>query len=222
MLEALEPSRLRCVYDRVARHYDRQHSVLTLGTDDRGRRLVVEHGVQEGDQVLDAGGGTGITSIRAARKVGPEGHVTVYDLSPRMVAMAQKKAEEAGLADRMAFQTGDMLVLPFEDGTFDVVLSTYSLCPVYDPEAGILELYRVVKPGGRLAVAHSAEPRNALVRGIAHGLERLVWRFPRLTLGCRPVSTLPALEKAGASIEFQRRIGIPLYPFLVYVAGKPA
>ena len=201
---AVKKSALRKIYDRIATRYDSYHAFVTLRTDERGRRLVVKHGVRKGDSVLDAGGGTGTAALLAAKKVGRHVHVFVF-----------------GLSDRMSFQSGDMLKLPYEDASFDAVLSTYSLCPVVDPERTALELYRVVKPGGRLAVAHSGEPDNQLTRWLAHRLEDAIWRFPQLTLGCRPVVALPALKRAGAKVLFHTKIGIPLYPFEVFVVKKP-
>ncbi len=219
---ALDQSLVTSLYDRKSRWYDLQHGLTTLKSDERGRRMVVEHGVKVGDRVLDAGGGTGSTALRAATRVGPSGHVVVLDLSEGMLSEAEDKARGAGLSSRMEFVAGDMSALPFEDGSFDAVLSTYSVCPLYDPEAGVLELYRVVKPGGRLAVAHSTEPPRALVRKLADSVESVIWRFPSLSMGCRPVVTLPALERAGAKVLKQKIFGVPLWPFIFYLVEKPA
>ncbi|MBI4509037.1 MAG: class I SAM-dependent methyltransferase [Deltaproteobacteria bacterium] len=222
MPDALESTRLAQVYNRVARHYDAYHALVTLRSDARGRKIVVKHGVHPGDAVLDAGGGTGATSLLAAERVGPAGHVTVLDMTDGMLDIARAKAREAGLDGRMTFQTGDILALPFADASFDAVLSTYSLCPLYDASQGALELYRVLKPGGRLGAAFSVEPSNTAVRWVAHRAEKVLWRFPSLTLGCRAVSVLPALEKAGAQVLLDTRIGVPLWPFQVLVVQKPA
>jgi demethylmenaquinone methyltransferase/2-methoxy-6-polyprenyl-1,4-benzoquinol methylase len=222
MRAALDQSKVTSIYDKKSKWYDLQHGLVTLKSDERGRRMVVDQGVREGDRVLDAGGGTGSTALRAAARVGKSGHVVVLDLSEGMLGEAAEKAREAGLVDRMEFVTGDILKLPFEDASFDAVLSTYAVCPLYDPEAGVLELYRVVRPGGRLAVAHSTHPPNALVRKIADSVESVVWRFPSLSMGCRPVTTLPALERAGAKVLAHETFGVPLWPFVFYVVEKPA
>jgi ubiquinone/menaquinone biosynthesis C-methylase UbiE len=218
---ALGLGNLRGIYDSIAAHYDFEHALITARADQRGRRLLVDAAVREGDTVLDCGSGTGTTALMAARKVGPKGKVALFDLSDGMLAVAQEKAARQGLTDRLTFQTGDMVHLPFADESFDVVLSTYSLCPLYDPKRGALELYRVTRPGGRIGVAHSTTPRKPMMRWLADRVEDIAWRFPWLSMGCRAVTVLPALQNAGARLVFLKHIGVPLWPFLVFVVEKP-
>jgi len=222
MRDALNTDQLKGIYAGIAARYDFQHALITAKADQRGRELLVERAVSAGDDVLDCGSGTGTTGILAAKKVGAQGKVTFFDLSDAMLAVARQKVAEAGLLDRVAFQTGDLVDLPFEDGRFDAVLSTYSLCPVYDPAKGALELYRVTKPGGKVGVAHSADPANPVAKWLADRVEGWAWRFPWLSMGCRSVEVLPALRGAGAEVLFERRIGVPLWPFFVFVVRKPA
>ena len=221
MRQGLALGKLRTVYGRVAKRYDRQHSLTTAGTDQRGRELLVQSAVEAGDRVLDCGAGTGSTGILAARRVGPNGHVTMFDLSEKMLDIARGKIAGERLQERATFATGDMVQLPFADGQFDVVLSTYSLCPLYDPARGALELLRVTKPGGRLGIAHSVEPANRLVRWLGDLIESVAWRLPALSMGCRAVRVLPVLERAGCRVVLQKRIGVPLWPFIVFVVEKP-
>lgn len=221
MRAALGIAQLKSVYEHLARRYDVQHALLTAKSDQRGRLLLVNHAIQECDKILDCGSGTGTTGILAAKKTGPDGSVTMFDLSDAMLAVAREKVTHEGLQDRVTFQTGDMVHLPFDDNTFDVVLSTYSLCPLYDPKQGALELYRVTKPGGKIAVAHSTEPRNPILRWLADRIENLAWRLPWLSMGCRAVKVLSALEGAGGRLVFSRTIGVPLWPFFVFVVEKP-
>jgi demethylmenaquinone methyltransferase/2-methoxy-6-polyprenyl-1,4-benzoquinol methylase len=222
MREALSMDRLKTIYDGIARRYDTRHSLLTARTDQQGRRILIENSVEDGDKVLDCGSGTGTTGIMAARRVGPGGRVTMFDLSEAMLAVAREKAVQEGVEGRVSFQTGDMAHLPFDDDIFDVVLSTYSLCPMYDPAKGALELYRVIKPGGRVGVAHSTEPVNPVVKWLSDRVEGIAWRFPRLSMGCRSVSVLPTLRSAGGRLILSRRIGVPLWPFFVFIIEKPA
>lgn len=182
---------------------------------------MVEKTVGPGDRVLDCGAGTGSTALLAAHKVGPAGKVTLFDMSDGMLAVAEERMAAAGVRERVEFQTGDMLDLQFEDESFDAVLSTYSMCPLYDPAKGALELYRVVKPGGRIGIAHSTDPEKPLVKWLADKVESAVWHIPSISLGCRSVSVLPALEQAGGRIVFEKHMGVPLWPFLVFVVEKP-
>ena len=222
MREALDKNKLKAVYNRVAHRYDRQHAFLTAKSDQRGRVILVDRAVNPGDKVLDCGAGTGSTALLAARKTGQSGKVVLFDLSEGMLAVARRRFAQAALNDRVEFKTGDMLELPFEDNSFDSVLSTYSLCPVYDPAKGAMELFRVVRAGGRIGVAHSAEPDTVFTKWLADLVENLVWLIPGISLGCRSVSVMPTLEQAGCRIIFKQQIGIPLWPFLVFVAEKPA
>ena len=222
MREGLSRETTKSIYARIAQRYDFQHALLTARTDQKGRRILVEKAVRQGDDVLDCGSGTGTTGIIAARKVGPNGKVTLFDFSDAMLAVAREKVAQEGLQERVTIRSGDMAHLPFEDGRFDVVLSTYALCVLHDPEKGALEMFRVTKPGGRIAVAHSTAPQNQAVKWLAERVEDFAWRHPRLSMGCRSVSIIPALRKAGGSVVFSRHIGIPLWPFIVFVIEKPA
>ncbi|MCA8869083.1 MAG: methyltransferase domain-containing protein [Rhodobacteraceae bacterium] len=222
MRHAMDQQALRAVYDRVAGRYDFQHAFLTGGSDQRGRRILAEQAVSPGDRILDCGAGTGSTALLALERAGPSGRAVLFDMSDAMLAVARQRLAKAGFGDQVEFRTGDILALPFEDNSFDVVLSTYSMCPLYDPAKGARELYRVTRPGGLIGVAHSTNPENPVVKWLAGRIESVIWQIPSISLGCRSVSVLPSLEQAGCDVMFKRRVGIPLWPFVVFVVRKPA
>lgn len=221
MRHALSIEQLESIYRRIAGRYDWQHGLITAKSDQRGRSMVVDQTVRTGDSILDAGAGTGSTGILAAQKAGATGSITFFDLSESMLAVAKEKTAHEQLEARIAFETGDMCKLPFADNSFDVALSTYSLCPLYDPAQAALEMYRVVKPGGRIGIAHSAEPENQGIKWLADRVENIAWKIPLLSMGCRAVDVIPALEQAGGKIVLNSLIGVPLWPFRVIVVEKP-
>ena len=224
---ALEIGRRRRLYDRLAHRYDLQHFLITAGADARGRRTLVSRAVKPGQLVLDAGSGTGSTAILAAeraanREAEPPGRIVLFDLSPAMLAVARRRLRERGLDGLTVCVVGDIEHPPFRDRTFDTVLSTYSACPLSHPGDGALALYRALKPGGCLGMAHSGEPQGRLVGSLARAVEGVVQRCPALSMGCRPVVVLPALLAVGAEVFLDRYLGVPLWPFRVFVVRKPA
>ena len=221
MRKALSIEELKSIYGHIAGRYDSQHAIITAKADQRGRKILVENAVTEGDKILDCGSGTGTTGILAAKKTGTNGEVTMFDLSDAMLSVARAKVIEEKLQDRVTFRTGDMVHLPFEDNKFDVVLSTYSLCPLYDPEKGALEMYRVAKPGGKIACAHSADPQNPLLKWLGDKVENIAWHFHWLSMGCRSVSVIHSLERAGGKVIYSKHIGVPLWPFFVFIVENP-
>ena len=122
--------------------YDRIADGLTISTD---QTLRVAR-IRPGERVLDLATGTGITAI-AARERGA--NVTGVDLTPELLAVAQKKAQDAGFDD-IDFREGDAEALPFADATFDVVLSTCGHMFAPDQPKVASELARVTRPGGRV------------------------------------------------------------------------
>jgi len=221
MRAALKTTELKEIYSKIAHRYDLQHGFITAKSDQRGRRMVVDCAVRPGDTVLDAGAGTGSTGVMAACTVGASGSITFFDLCDGMIAVAREKVAREGVKAAIDFQTGDMCHLPFADNHFDVALSTYSLCPLYDPARGVLELYRVVKPGGRVGLAYSIEPEQPLIKWLADRVEDIAWLIPSLSMGCRAIDVLASIKQIDARILLDKKIGIPLWPFRVLIIEKP-
>jgi SAM-dependent methyltransferase len=105
-----------------------------------------------GERVLDLGSGAGTDSLIAAQMVGPEGRVTGVDMTPQMLAKARGAAAELG-ADNVEFVEGEVEQLPFPDESFDVVLSNGVIDLIPDKDAVFSELFRVLRPGGRIQLA---------------------------------------------------------------------
>jgi SAM-dependent methyltransferase len=108
--------------------------------------------LEPGEQVLDLGCGAGTDSLVAAQMVGPEGRVTGIDMTPEMLAKARSAAGELGAAN-VEFVEAEAERLPFPDRSFDVVISNGVIDLVPDKDAVFAELFRVLRPGGRIQLA---------------------------------------------------------------------
>ena len=108
--------------------------------------------LEPGKRVLDIGSGAGMDSLIAALMVGPEGSVTGIDMTPEMIENARKGAAELGL-NNVTFVEGEAETLPFDNSSFDVVISNGVIDLIPDKNAVFGEIYRVLVPGGRIQVA---------------------------------------------------------------------
>src|SRR5688572_21224342 len=108
--------------------------------------------LQPGEDVLDLGSGAGTDSLVAAQMVGAEGSVTGIDMTPEMIAKARTSGDELGLGN-VEFVESEAEQLPFADGSFDVAISNGVIDLVPDKDAVFAELFRVLRPGGRLQLA---------------------------------------------------------------------
>ena len=140
-----DPADVAAMFDDVAERYDLTNDVLALGQTRRWRRLVVEAvDPRPGDRVLDLAAGTGTSSAAIART---GAYVVPADFSLGMLRVGKRRQPD------LPFVAGDGLHLPFADGVFDAATISFGLRNLADRCAGLRELARVVRPGGRPAVA---------------------------------------------------------------------
>ena len=161
------------MFDAVAKRYDLTNDVLSLGQDRRWRYAVLRAvAPQPGERVLDLAAGTGTSSQPFA----DAGAVVVpCDFSLGMLGVGKQARPH------LPFTAGDGTRLPFADGTFDAVTISFGLRNIVDPLAGLREMRRVTRPGGRLVVCEFSHPTHAAFRTVY--LEYLMKALPAIARG---------------------------------------
>lgn len=150
---------VRRMFAQIADRYDFANQVLSLGVHHLWRRAAVRFaGVKPGETALDVCAGTGDFALALARR---GARVLGCDFCPEMLTLAARKRAPDGGAVR--FLCADATQLPFVDGRFDVTTVGFGIRNVRDPHAGLCELRRVTRPGGRVAVLEFCRPRLPVV-----------------------------------------------------------
>ena len=155
--------RVREMFAAIARRYDLLNHLLSGNVDKRWRRIVATRvrdklSSTNGSRVLDVACGTGDLALTLFEITGA-GVVIGTDFCRPMLAIAAGKT-----SGRIRLIEGDALDLPFRDGTFDVATIAFGLRNLSNVESGLVELSRVVKPGGWVAVLEFSTPTNAIFR----------------------------------------------------------
>lgn len=164
------------MFDDVAQRYDITNTVLSFGQDRSWRRATrAALDLRPGERVLDLAAGTGVSTVELGRS---GAWVVATDFSTGML--------QAGAFRQVPMVAGDAMRLPFADAVFDAATISFGLRNVSDFEAGLREIARVTKPGGRLVVCEFATPVSAPLRVLY--LEYLMRALPRVA---RTVSSNP-------------------------------
>ena len=179
----LPPDGVQRMFDRIAPVYDAMNHVMTAGLDRRWRRITIDETVQSDDRVLDACCGTGDLAI-AARARGAD--VVGLDFSERMLERARRKGPQ------IDWVRGDVLALPFDEGSFDAVTVGFGVRNVEDLEAGLRELRRVLRPGGRLGILEITTPRGRFAPFYRVWFDRIVPLLGKVLPGGAAYTYLPA------------------------------
>jgi demethylmenaquinone methyltransferase/2-methoxy-6-polyprenyl-1,4-benzoquinol methylase len=180
----LAPDAVRTMFDRIAPVYDAMNRVMTVGLDLRWRRLAAAAVVRRGDRVLDAACGTGDLALADARA--GAGEVVGLDFSEQMLVRARRKAPG------LEWVRGDLLAMPFPDGSFDAATVGFGIRNVADLDLGLRELRRVLRPGGRLAILEITRPRGPLTAFYSLWFDRIVPLLGCLVPGGEAYAYLPA------------------------------
>lgn len=218
----------KSLFSGLPSRYDRLAEVLSFGQNRRWRKEMVDHVAQVAPRrIADVASGTAGVAIQLTRRTGAR--VVAVDLSPEMLRGGVLNATRSGASARVDFVLGKGEQLPFPDATFDALTFTYLLRYVADPAAALVELARVVRPGGRVASLEFLVPEKPFWRTAWWCYTRLVlppagwltggrewWRVgrflgPNITGHYRryPVDwTVGAWEKAGLQEVGLRRMSL--------------
>ncbi|MEY2847771.1 MAG: hypothetical protein RI885_436 [Actinomycetota bacterium] len=150
------PGVVSSMFDRVAHGYDRTNALLSLGNDRLWRFATVRAvAPKKGELILDLAAGTGTSAVALARTGAT---IVAADFSPVMIDVGRRRHPS------IDFALADATDLPFPEGHFDAVTVSFGLRNVQDPKAALAEMFRVLKPGGRLVVCEFSRPPRAVFR----------------------------------------------------------
>ena len=173
----LPASEVRAMFDRIAPRYDLLNRTMTAGLDGRWRQAAAAAAdLAAGDRALDCCTGTGDLALALADRVTASGEVVGVDFSEVMLERARAKA---GGRAGIRFEQADALALPFGDDAFDAATVAFGIRNVDDLDAGLAEMARVVRPGGRVVILEITTP--ARMRGFYElWFDRVVPRLGRI------------------------------------------
>ena len=161
------------LFSTIAMRYDLVNDIQSAGLHRLWKRKMARLvALGESEQALDVCCGTGDLIVRLAKGGGRVGGV---DMNGAMLNVARRRLAKRNIAQSRLYQA-DALQLPFGDGQFDVVTIAYGLRNLADYKTGLQEIFRVLKPGGRLAILDFGKPPNRFLRGLYY--QYLRWALP--------------------------------------------
>jgi len=151
-------AQIESMFDQVAPTYDLLNRVLSMGIDNIWRRKAINELQKSKPQIiLDVATGTADLALMAMR-LQPQKIVGI-DLSEEMLAIGRKKVADRGLSDIISLEKGDAENLPYESNSFDAITVAFGVRNFENLSAGLQELYRVLKPDGKLVVLEFSQPK---------------------------------------------------------------
>ena len=152
-------------FNSVARHYDFMNTLLSFGIHHLWKRLAVKMmDLRTGDKIIDVCGGTGDLALLAARMIGPSGRVAIYDINRAMINTGRHKIDRTAFDNQINYVQGDAEQISFPDQSFNGVMVGFGIRNVTHMEKGFKEMYRVLKPGGKMMCLEFSKPTSAMFR----------------------------------------------------------
>ena len=158
---------VRQMFDNIAPRYDLLNRLLSFGIDRRWRRFAVAQlQVPEGGHVLDIATGTCNVALEIARTTADSVTIVGEDFTQGMLVHGQEKLNDSPFGQRILLVNAPCEAIPHPDATFDAITIAFGIRNVVDRQTGLNEMYRVLKPGGRVVILEFSTPRSRLFRSL--------------------------------------------------------
>ncbi len=156
---------VRQMFDDIAHRYDLLNRLLSFGIDRRWRRFAVSQlSVPAAGRVLDIATGTCDVALEVAANTDPSVKIVGEDFTQGMLVQGQQKLNSSMYGERIMLVNAPCEEIPHPDATFDAITIAFGIRNVVDRPAGLREMYRVLKPGGRVVILEFSNPRSELFR----------------------------------------------------------
>jgi demethylmenaquinone methyltransferase/2-methoxy-6-polyprenyl-1,4-benzoquinol methylase len=156
-------------FDQIAATYDLVDAMLSAGLDSRWRKKGIRLlGLKRDERVLDLCGGTGDFALLAAKRTSPGGRGVIYDFNRAMMEAGREKINRSPHPDRISFIQGDAESISFSNGAFEAITLGFGLRNFVHIEAGLREMHRVLKPGGKILILEFSLPRRKWEKALYH------------------------------------------------------
>ncbi len=154
------------IFDQIAGTYDFLNRILSMGIDVYWRKEMIKK-LPNGSnlEVLDLATGTADVALTLAKEDRVK-KISGRDLSKEMIAIGQKKVKKANKQDKISLEIGDATDIDAKDESFDLVTISFGIRNFSDPDKSLREIYRVLKPSGRLLILEFSIPKNSMVRSL--------------------------------------------------------
>lgn len=160
---------VRQMFDTIAPRYDLLNRLLSFGIDRRWRRYAVSRlQVPPGGVVLDIATGTCDVALEIARTTPDSVTIIGEDFTQGMLVQGQEKLDQSRYADRILLVNAPCEAIPHPAASFDAITIAFGIRNVIDRQAGLEEMFRVLKPGGRVVILEFSTPRSRLFRNLYH------------------------------------------------------
>ena len=172
------------VFDSVANRYDIMNDVMSLGTHRVMKRIAANSTkARPGHQILDLAGGTGDMAILLSELVGESGKIYVCDINGSMLLRGRDKLLNRGIVRNVEYVQADGEKLPFSHESFDAVSIAFGLRNFTNKELALLEIYKALRPGGKLIILEFSKPQNPIIRNGYDKFSSLWPKFGHLITG---------------------------------------